>query len=106
MTGSGDSDPPPGIPIPPVIQCCFMKVKKMKNLRKTPMLSILLLLFLLTLTGCRDPLPEAEPPEPVPAQTEEPEPESRCFDKEKAFGDYDGNGYDAKKKETDEKLGK
>ncbi|MBQ5356315.1 MAG: SPFH/Band 7/PHB domain protein [Clostridia bacterium] len=42
----------------------------------------------------------------APDTTEEPEPESRCFDKEKAFGDYDGNGYDAKKKETDEKLGK
>ncbi len=54
-----------------------MKVKKMKNLRKTPVPSILLLLFLLTLTGCRDPLPEAEPvpPETVPVQTEEPEPE-------------------------------
>ena len=40
-----------------------------------------------------------------PEEHIEPAAESRCFDKEKEFGDYDGNGYDAQKKATDEKLG-
>ena len=42
----------------------------------------------------------------APEEHEEPEPQSRCFDKEKAPGDYNGNGYDEQKKKTDEKLGK
>ena len=41
-----------------------------------------------------------------PEEHEEEAPESRCFDKEKEFGDYDGNGYDAIRRSTDEKLGK
>ena len=41
-----------------------------------------------------------------PEEHVEEVPESHCFDKEKEFGDYDGNGYDAQKKATDEGLGK
>ena len=41
-----------------------------------------------------------------PEEHEEPEPESRCFDKNKLPGDYQGNSYDEKKKETDENLRK
>ena len=40
-----------------------------------------------------------------PEEHAEAVPESHCFDKEKEFGDYDGNGYDAQKKATDESLG-